>query len=60
MRSLAPVLVRPSLRAHPLRASLAGHLAVAQERASDGASGDLRLFLNAWLGGLVFFGTLLA
>ena len=60
MRSLAPVLVRPALRTHPLRASLAGRLVGATDAGSDGLSRDLRLFLNAWLGGLVFFGTLLA
>jgi hypothetical protein len=59
MRSLAPVLVRPAVRTHPLRASLAGRFLVTGA-GSEGMSRDLRLFLNAWLGGLVFFGTLLA
>jgi hypothetical protein len=34
---------------------------VSLEQADSGPSGsDLRLFLTAWLGGLVFFGTYLA
>ncbi len=55
---MTTALIRPSLRSHPLRAALpAGFTAQAQ----DGpAAGDLRLFLTAWLGGLVFFGTYLA
>lgn len=44
-------------RPHPLRAALALPESDAAP-ASPGA--DLRLFLTAWAGGLVFFGTLLA
>ncbi|HEY7811425.1 MAG TPA: hypothetical protein VIA98_13740 [Allosphingosinicella sp.] len=53
--------IRPSLQPHPLRAALAGAGMVSLEQADSGPSGsDLRLFLTAWLGGLVFFGTYLA
>ena len=50
--------VRPSLRPHPLRAALPGGDVMMTNEAPSG--GDLRLFLSAWLGGLVFFGTYLA
>ncbi|HEY0147743.1 MAG TPA: hypothetical protein VGB70_01940 [Allosphingosinicella sp.] len=55
-------LVRPSLQPHPLRAALAGAgTAFAEQGRSSATSGsDVRLFLTAWLGGLVFFGTYLA
>ncbi len=59
MRSLAPVLVRPSPRSHPTRSALAGRLGGGGAAAVRPAN-DMRLFLEAWLGGLVFFGTLLA
>lgn len=64
MRRLAPILVRPALRSHPLRAALSGG-AVARAvpmaaAAGEGLPQDLRLFLTVWLGGLVFFGTFLA
>jgi hypothetical protein len=51
--------IRPSPQPHPLRAALAGALPAFAEQKAD-ASSDLRLFLTAWLGGLVFFGTYLA
>jgi hypothetical protein len=46
-------LIRPSLRPHPLRAALPAI-------ADAPHAGDLKLFLSTWLGGVVFFGTLLA
>jgi hypothetical protein len=51
-------LIRPSLRPHPLRAGLpsAAEPITAEARAES----DLKLFLFTWLGGFVFFGTLLA
>ena len=54
--------VRPSLQPHPLRAALAGAgMAFPEQVGSARPSGsDLRLFLTAWAGGLVFFGTYLA
>jgi hypothetical protein len=49
--------IRPPLRAHPLRAMLPAGAATSVEAAP---ANDLRLFLTAWLGGLIFFGTFLA
>jgi hypothetical protein len=46
-------LIQPSLRPHPLRAGL-------PLTAEASAASDLKLFLCTWLGGFVFFGTLLA
>jgi hypothetical protein len=51
---MTTALIRPSLRPHPLRAALPGTAEAAR------AGSDLKLFLSTWLGGLVFFGTLLA
>ena len=51
---MTAALIRPSLRPHPLRASLP----VASDEAQPAS--DLQLFLSTWLGGMVFFGTLLA
>ena len=45
--------IRPSLRPHPLRAGLPAS-------ADAQPTSDLQLFLTTWLGGVVFFGTLLA
>ena len=56
MRPLRPALIRLA-RPHPLRAAL-GPVEGAEEAPALGD--DLRLFLTAWAGGLVFFGTLLA
>jgi hypothetical protein len=63
MNRLAPLISRVPERAVPVRA-------LAMPRAWDGldllaasAPGwtqDLKLFATAWLGGLVFFGTLIA
>ena len=50
---MTTALIRPSLRPHPLRAALPP-----VDEAPRG--GDLKLFATTWLGGLVFFGTLLA
>jgi hypothetical protein len=55
---MTTALIRPSLRPHPLRATLSPGFAADVLDAPTG--NDLRLFLTAWLGGLVFFGTLLA
>jgi hypothetical protein len=52
---MTTALIRPSIRPHPLRAALPAPLDPAQPSAAD-----LRMFFTAWLGGLVFFGTLLA
>ena len=56
---MTTALIRPSLRPHPLRAGLlvGGEVTLA---AAPPSASDLRLFLTAWLGGLVFFGTYLA
>ena len=63
MNRLAPLITRLPERAAPVRA-------LAMPRAWDGldlfaasAPGwtqDLKLFVTAWLGGVVFFGTLIA
>ena len=58
MRRLAPVLIRPSRRRHPVRAALVGEMAF--EPVSKELTDGLRLFTTAFLGGLVFFGTLIA
>ena len=51
---MTAALIRPSLRPHPLRASLPA------AAAEVSPASDLQLFLSTWLGGVVFFGTLLA
>ena len=56
MRPILPLLVRASTRSHPLRAALAGG---AIEQAAEWSE-SVRFFAQAWLGGLVFFGTFLA
>jgi hypothetical protein len=53
---MTTALIRPSLRPHPLRAALPA----ASEIAAPSAASDLKLFVSTWLGGVVFFGTLLA
>ena len=58
MRPVAPSLIRPSRRRHPVRAAVVGE--VAFEPASEELADGLRLFTTAFLGGLVFFGTLIA
>lgn len=55
---MTTALIPPSLRSHPLRAALPGGFA--EEAPEALPASDVRLFLTAWLGGLVFFGTLLA
>jgi hypothetical protein len=54
---MTTALIRPSLRPHPLRAALPAAAAAADELPRRD---ELKLFVTAWLGGLVFFGTLLA
>ena len=56
MTPLRLAFVRPA-RPHPLRAALGPGEGAETEPA---LAADLRLFLTAWAGGLVFFGTLLA
>ena len=51
-------LIRPSLNPHPLRAGLGASAPAGTD--GEGPGNELRLFLTAWLGGLVFFGTFLA
>jgi hypothetical protein len=58
MRPVAPILIRPSRRRHPLRAAVVGE--VAFEPVRDEFADGLRQFTTAFLGGLVFFGTLIA
>ncbi|HEY0043512.1 MAG TPA: hypothetical protein VGB62_03075 [Allosphingosinicella sp.] len=58
MRRLAPVLIRPSRNRHPVRVALVAETAF--EPVSDELADGLRLFTTAFLGGLVFFGTLIA
>jgi hypothetical protein len=61
MRPIVPARIRASFRSHPLRSALGGVAfgAVPMEQAAVWAE-SARFFVNAWLGGLVFFGTLLA
>ena len=56
MRPVAPFLIRASARSHPMRAALA---VGAVEQAAEWSE-SLRFFAHSWLGGVVFFGTLLA
>ena len=58
MRAVAPSLIRPSRRRHPVRAAMVGEMAF--QPASEELAEGLRLFTTAVLGGLVFFGTLIA
>ena len=53
MKPLRPALIRLA-RPHPVRAAL-GPFDIADDTPALGD--DLRLFLTAWAGGLVFFGT---
>ncbi|QAY78557.1 hypothetical protein [Sphingosinicella sp. BN140058] len=61
MRPIVPARIRASFRSHPLRAALGGVALQAMpiDQATEWAE-SARFFLNAWLGGVVFFGTLLA
>jgi hypothetical protein len=61
MRPIAPFLIRASLGSHPLRAAL-GSVVLASAQVDQAAewSESVRFFVTAWLGGVVFFGTLLA
>ena len=56
MNRLAPLIDRVPPRSGRARAWAVG----AAAGAADVVSSDLRLFVTAFLGGLVFFGTLLA
>jgi len=61
MNRLAPLIVR---RPAPVRAAFAlpGRASAPMPLASDASArlDDLRLFLAGWIGGLIFFGTLLS
>ena len=58
MRRVRPFLARAAARPHPLRVALVG--GAVEAAAAAPALEELRLFATAWLGGVVFFGTLLA
>jgi hypothetical protein len=58
MRSFARAFGGIPPRPHPLRALLVGPSA-GEEAIPLPASDEMRLFVTAWLGGLVFFGTFL-
>jgi hypothetical protein len=60
MRPVLPILIRASARSHPLRAAMTGGVLEQAIGQADGWSESLRFFAHAWLGGVVFFGTLLA
>ena len=64
MNRLAPLVVRSSepVRAWAGRAPSSPRSAssAAGSSPAEGWTEDLRLFATAWLGGLVFFGTLIA
>jgi hypothetical protein len=57
MNRLSPLIVR---RAGPLAPALQLELPWLTEEQHSELVDDLRLFATAWLGGLVFFGTLIA
>jgi hypothetical protein len=61
MRPIAPSRIAASLRAHPLRAALGSAAlgAMPMDQAAEWAE-SARFFATAWLGGVVFFGTLFA
>jgi hypothetical protein len=59
MRRFAPALARSASRPHPLRAAVVGSYDSGVESAAS-VSDDMRLFVTAWFGGLVFFGTFLS
>ena len=57
MNRLSPLIVRqPAAR---IRASAAPR-AAAPDEAAEKALDDLKLFATGWVGGLIFFGTLLS
>lgn len=59
MNRLAPLVARTPR--HPGRARAAAILGAASSSGrSEGLAADLRLFATTWLGGVVFFTTLLA
>ena len=58
MNRLAPLIVR-SPRLLPRPPARLWAIAAAPE-ASPWLSDDIKLFLTGWIGGLIFFGTLLA
>jgi hypothetical protein len=57
MNRLTPLIVR---RAGPFAPALQLELPGLTEEQHSELIDDLRLFASAWLGGLVFFGTLIA
>jgi hypothetical protein len=57
MNRLSPLIVR---RAGPLAPALQLELPWLTEEQHSELIDDLRLFATVWLGGLVFFGTLIA
>ena len=57
MNRLVPLIARAPARSGPARFAAIDPLALPQLAAS---SGDIRLFLTAFVAGLVFFGTLFA
>jgi hypothetical protein len=63
MNRLAPLIHRADPRPGPARLAAVG-AAPASVRIGlapgSGLADDLRLFLTSWLGGLIFFGTMLA
>lgn len=60
MSRLAPLITRsPSLRAVTVAMPVRQAAPVSEAQAAAWLA-DLRLFITAWLGGVVFFGTLLS
>ena len=63
MNRLAPLIRRLPERPGPARLAGVGAVPASSRIAAAPAGGladDLRLFVTLWLGGLVFFGTMLA
>jgi hypothetical protein len=57
MNRLAPLIVRASAQPAPAWLTEPPPL---PEASAPALAGDLRAFVTAWLGGLVFFGTMIA
>jgi hypothetical protein len=56
MNRLSPLIVRSSAARHPMRAWAVETVPEANPKWLT----DLRFFATGWIGGLIFFGTLLA
>jgi hypothetical protein len=67
MNRLEPLITRYALRSAPARALVIEHAMSSADqavadffRSAPAWAQDLKLFVSVWLGGVVFFGTLIA